>query len=363
MLLRLPYLTLTSVFTLIRLLPMSDIDKNVEILTLRHQLAVLQRQVDKPRLTPPERALLAALLHRLPRARLRQLHLIVSPDTILRWHRDLLRRHHAKTSRPKRPGRPPTHRSIQTLVLRLARENPSWGYRRIHGELAVLGIKVAPSTVWEVLQRNGIEPSPSRDHQTWAAFLRNQAHAILAADFFETRTLTGARLYVFAVIEHATRRIHVLGATAHPTAAWTTQLARNLVMDLKDVGVSMKYLIRDRDSKYTRAFDGVFQDEGIAIVTTGIRVPRMNAVMERWVRSCRAELLDRTLIWNQAHLLHALREYEAFYNQHRPHRSLHSAAPLRPVPKPIIERDRLDCLDVRKRDRLGGVLHEYAHAA
>jgi putative transposase len=247
-LLRLPYLALTSVVTLIRLLPMSDSDKNVEILALRHQLAVLQRQIDKPRLTPPDRAFLAALLHRLPRARLRQLHLIVSPDTVLRWHRDLLRRHHAKQSRPKRPGRPPTVRSIKALILRLARENPSWGYRRIHGELAALGIKVAPSTVWEILNANGIEPASQRDRQTWAVFLRGQAHAILAADFFEIRTLTGTRLYVFAVIEHATRRVRVLGATAHPTAAWTTQLARNLVMDLHDAGATVKYLVRDRSS-------------------------------------------------------------------------------------------------------------------
>ena len=359
MLLRLPYLTLTSVFSFIRLLPLSDVDKNVEILTLRHQLAVLQRQVDKPSLTRSDRTFLAALLHRLPRPQLRQLHLIVSPDTVLRWHRDLLRRHHAKVSRPKRPGRPPTVRSVQALVLRLARENASWGYRRIHGELAALGIKVAPSTVWEILNAHGIEPAPQRAQQTWAGFLRGQAHAILAADFFETRTLTGARLYVFAVIEHATRRVRVLGATAHPTADWTTQLARNLIMDLQDAGATMKYLIRDRDSRYTRAFDNVFEDEGIAIVKTGIRVPRMNAIMERWVRSCRAELLDRILILNQAHLLHALREYESFYNEHRPHRALHAAAPLRSLPEP----DRPDHLDIRRRDRLGAILHEYRHAA
>jgi putative transposase len=361
--LRLPNLAITSVFTLIRLLPMSDTDKDIEILTLRHQLAILQRQIDRPRLTPPDRAFLAALLHRLPRPRLRQLHLIVSPDTVLRWHRDLLRRHHTKMSRPKQPGRPPTHRSIQTLVLRLARENPSWGYRRVHGELAVLGVKVAPSTVWEILQRNGIEPVPQRDRQTWATFLRSQAHAILAADFFETRTLTGARVYVFAVIEHASRRVRVLGATAHPTAAWTTQLARNLVMDLQDAGATVKYLLRDRDSRYTATFDAVFAGEGVAIVKTGVRVPRMNAIMERWVRSCRGELLDRTLIMNQAHLLHALREYETFYNQHRPHRALRSAAPLRPLPQPITAPEQLDRLDIRKRDRLGGILHEYRHAA
>jgi putative transposase len=221
--LRLPYLALTGVFALIRLLPTSSTDKDTEILVLRHQLAILQRHVPTPRLAPPDRAFLAALLHRIPRPTLRTFHLIVSPDTILRWHRDLLRRHHARSSRPKRPGRPPTIRSIQALVLRLARENPSWGYRRIHGELAGLAIKIAPSTVWETLRTNGIDPAPRRSHQTWATFLRSQAHAILAADFFETRTLTGTRLFVLAVIEHTTRRIRILGATAHPTAAWTTQ--------------------------------------------------------------------------------------------------------------------------------------------
>jgi putative transposase len=150
--------------------------------------------------------LLAALLHPIPRPTPRQLHLIVSPDTILRWHRDLLRRHHARASRPKRPSRPPTIRSIQALVLRLIRENPSWGYRRVHGELAALRIKIAPSTAWEILKTNGIQPAPQRDHLTWTTFLHSQAHAILAADFFKASTLTGARLYVFAVIDHATRR-------------------------------------------------------------------------------------------------------------------------------------------------------------
>jgi transposase len=362
-LLRLSYLALTNVFGFMRLLPMSDTDKDVEILALRHQLAVLQRQIDRPRVAPPERALLADLLHRLPRPMLRQLHLIVAPDTVLRWHRNVLRHRHAQASRPNRPGRPPTVHSIRVLVLRLARENPSWGYRRIHGELVALGIQVAASTVWEILHANGIEPAPEREHQTWAAFLRSQAHAILAADFLETRTLTGARLYVFVVIEHATRRVRVLGATAHPTATWTTQLARNLVMDLHDAGTRVKYLIRDRDSRYTAAFDAVFHTEGIAIVKTGIRVPRMNAIMERWVRSCRAELLDRTLIINQANLLHALCEYETFYNEHRPHRTLRAAAPLRPLPQQMTERHRLDHLDIRRRDRLGGILHEYQHAA
>jgi transposase len=361
-LLRLLYLTLTSVFAALRLLPMSDTDKDIEILTLRHQLTILQRQTPKPRLTSADRALLAALLHRLPRLRLQQLRLIVSPDTILRWHRDLIRRRHANASRRKNPGRPPTHRTIQSLVLRLARENQSWGYRRIHGELTTLGIKVAPSTVWEILKTHGIEPAPQRDRQTWATFLRSQAHAILACDFFTATTLTGTTYYVFAVIEHTSRRIRVLGVTDHPTAEWTAQTARNLVMDLQDACATVKYMIRDRDSKYTRAFDAVFETEGIGIITTGIRIPRMNSIIERWIQTCRHELLDRTLIWNQTHLLHALSEFESYYNQHRHHRSLNSA-PLRPAPYPLTEPGQLDQLDIRRRDRLGGILHEYQHAA
>ncbi|MGX1668066.1 integrase core domain-containing protein [Streptomyces sp. NPDC055400] len=363
MLLRLPYLALTSVFTLIRLLPMGDRHKDAEILALRHQLAVLQRQIDKPKLTWPDRALLAALLHRLPRGQLHRLQLIVSPDTLLRWHRDLLRRRHAKASRPKRPGPPRTVRSVRTLVLRLASENRNWGYRRIHGELAALGINVAASTVWNILKKHGIDPAPERDHTTWAAFLRSQAHAILAADFFETKTLTGTTLYVLAVIEHATRRVRILGATTHPIAAWVTQLARNMVMDLQDTGGRAKFLIRDRDARYPAAFDAVLHAEGIGVVQSGVRMPRMNVIMERWVRSCRTELLDRTLVWNQAHLLHALREYEQFYNHHRPHRALASAAPLRALPEPITRPDRLSHLDVHRRDRLAGILHEYQHVA
>jgi putative transposase len=230
--------------------------------------------------------------------------------------------------------------------------------------LATLAIKIAPSTVWEILRTHGIDPAPRRDQQTWATFLRGQAHAILAADFFETRTITGARLFVLAVIEHTTRRVRILGATAHPTAGWTTQQARNLIMDLQDAGATaVRYLIRDRDSKYTSAFDAVLADSGITTITTGIRMPRMNAIMERWIRTCRTELLDRTMTWNQPHLLHALREYQDFYNQHRPHRALHAAAPQRALPAPIAEPHALQHLNIRRQDRLGGILHQYHHAA
>ena len=177
---------------------------------------------------------LAGLLRHLPAEKPRQLLLLVRPDTLLRWHRDLIKRRHAATCAPKRRGRPRTVRSIRALVLRLAGENSSRGYRRIHGELAALGVKVAASTVWEILNEHGIAPAPERDSTTWTRFLYSQAGACWPCDFFETRTLTGARLYVLAVVEHATRRIRILGATAHPTPAWAAQLGRNLVMDLED---------------------------------------------------------------------------------------------------------------------------------
>jgi transposase InsO family protein len=249
------------------------------------------------------------------------------------------------------------------LVLRLAREKPSWGYRRVHGELLTLGIVVAASTVWEILRAAGIDPAPERSVTTWADFLRSQADAVLAADFLETVTLTGRRLYILAVIEHASRRIRVLGATEHATAGWVAQVARNLVMDLEDAGCRVKYLIPDRDGKYPPAFGNALVDIGINVVLTGVRMPRMNAVMERWVRTCRRELLDRTLILNQRHLLHALREYEAFCNEHRPHQGIANARPLAPLPEPITDPDRLAHLNIHRRDRLGGVLHEYEHAA
>jgi len=204
-------------------------------------------------------------------------------------------------------------------VLRLSRENPCWGYRRIHGELLVLGVKVAASTMWEILQQAGIDSAPERTSATWASFLRSQADVLLACDFFETVTLTGARLYVLAVIEHASRRIRVLGATPHPAASWVAQAARNLVMDLEDAGSRARFLIRDRDGKFPGLFGAILADAGIETVLSGVQMPRMNAVMERWVQTCRRELLDRTLIWNQAHLLHPLREFEHFYNEHRPH--------------------------------------------
>ncbi|MDJ0344770.1 integrase core domain-containing protein [Streptomyces sp. H10-C2] len=365
MLLRLACLTATNAFAMLCLLPMSDRDKDAEILALRHQITVLQRQLgeDRVRFTPSDRAFLAALLHRLPSEALRRVRLLVRPDTVLRWHRVMVARRHAAASRPRRPGRPRTVRSIRTLVLRLARENPSWGYRRIHGELLVLGIKVAASTVWEILKEAGIDPAPERASSTWADFLYSQADALLVCDFLETVTLSGARLYVFAVIDHASRRIRILGATAHPTATWVTQAAKNLVMDLEDAGCRARFLIRDRDGKFPALFDAVLADAGIEVVLSGVRMPRMNSIMERWVQTCRRELLDRTLIWNQRHLLHALREFEEHYNSHRPHQGNANARPLHLLPVPVTDPEQITHFDIRRRERLGGILHEYQHAA
>jgi len=215
MLLRLAYLSVTNAFALLRLLPMSDRDKDTEILVLRHQITVLERELGKTRLrlSLADRAFFAALLHRLPATVLRQFQLPVRPETVLRWHRDLLARRHAAKSRPQRPGQPRTLWSIRLRVLRLAQENPTWGYRRIHGELLVLGITVAASTAWQILKDAGIDPAPDRASTTWTDFLRSQAEALLACDFFEVSAVSGTRLYVLAVIEHSSRRIRVLGAT------------------------------------------------------------------------------------------------------------------------------------------------------
>jgi putative transposase len=240
------------------------------------------------------------------------------------------------------------------VVLRLARENESWGYRRIHGELAALGITVAPSTVWQILKNARISPAPRRDGPGWAEFLRSQAQGFLALDFFTADLLNGTKVYVLAVIEHGTRRVRVLGATENPVQSWAVQQARNLLMDLEDAGMSVKFVLHDRDASFTAAFDAVFQAAGARIICSAVQAPRMNSVMELWIGSCRRELLDRTLIWNQRHLMTVLHKYEDFYNTQR--RTLNQAAPLGPLPDGVTNLDRLH---VRRRDRAGGVIHEY----
>src|ERR1017187_6615039 len=277
------------------------------------------------------------------------------PDTIVRWHRDIVRRRWAARSKRGRTGRPATRRNIRALARRLARENPGWGYRRIHGELAGLGVKVAASTVWEILKASGIDPGQRQTGPTWPQFLRSQAEAILACDFFTVDLLDGTQASVLAVIEHATRRISILGLTLHPTGEWTTQQARNLIMDLDEQAHRVKFMIRDRGSNFTTAFDAALADAGIRTVLCSIQTPRMNAITERWIGGCRRELLDRTLVWNQAHLRQILRQYETHHNQHRPHRALHAAAPLKPLPDPV----NLGQHCIRKQAHVGGLINEY----
>ena len=353
--LRLIYQMFSTLLGWIALRIRSDTSKEIEILVLRHQLAVLQRRTPRPRMSWTDRALIAALTRLLPMRQ--RLGLLVTPATILRWHRQLIARRWTTT--PARPGRPAIPAGLRTLVIRLATENPNWGYRRIHGELAGLGYRIGASTVWTILHRAGIDPSPRRAGPSWAQFLRTQAQSILACDLFHLDTITLHRLYAFFVIEHATRRVHMLGVTAHPTGAWLTQQARNLCMDLDDASRRFRFLIRDRDTKFTAAFDAVFTAIDVRVIKTPARAPRANAIAERFVGSVRRELLDRILITNQRHAAAVLTEYSQHYNSHRPHRTLGQAAPLRPLP----QRTRSATNTVRRHDRLGGLLHEYQQVA
>jgi transposase len=262
--------------------------KTAEILLLRHQLAVPQRrQPRRPHLDWADRALLATLLAVIPTARRRHgLRLLVTPDTLLRWHRDIIRRRRAARSKRGRTGRPATRRTIKAPVLRLARENPGWGYRRIHGELAGLGAKIAASTVWEILNKAGMDPAPRRTAPTWPQFLASQAEAILACDFFTAELPGGTQAHVLAVIEDAARRVRILGVSLHPAGEWTTQQARNLIMDLGEQAHQVKFMIRDRGSNYTAAFGAVLAGAGIRTVLCNVRTPRMNAIAERWIGGC-----------------------------------------------------------------------------
>jgi putative transposase len=352
---RLLYLIFRQLGAWLGLLARSSRSKNVEILVLRHEVAVLRRQVRRPRLSWADRAVFAALTRLLSQAC--QLHRIVTPATIVRWHRDLAKQ---RWTQPRRrtTGRR-TAPELRRLVLRVAAENSSWGYRRIHGELAGLGYPIAASTVWSILKRAGIDPAPRRDGPTWKEFLAAQAQGIVATDFFCVDTLLGQRLYVLFFAEHATRRVHLLGVTANPSGAWVAQQARNLLMDLGERVAAFQFLIRDRDAKFTDVFDAVFTSDGLRILRTPVRAPRANAIAERWIGAVRRELLDRILILNRRHLEHVLAEYTTHFNQHRPHRALQHAAPLRPLPPPSSQPDR--CL--RRRHRLGGLSHEYTQVA
>jgi putative transposase len=357
MVLSLVYWSLRRLLELVLLRRRSEREKEIEILLLRHQLRVLERQVARPTLTPGDRVLLAAFSRVLPR-RAWKTSFLWTPATLLRWHRELVARRWTYPHR--RPGRPPTRAEVRALVVRLARENPGWGYRRIQGELVGLGIKLAASTVWTILKEAGIEPAPQRLEQNWSEFLRAQAASILECDFLTVDTLFLKRFYVLFFIELATRRVHLAGITTNPDGRWVTQQARNLLMELGDDGIQPRLLVRDRDSKFTRDFDEVFRSEGIQVIKAPVGAPKVRAHAERWVGSVRRECLDRLLILGRRHLHHVLAAYVRHFNEHRPHRALGQQPPLsdRQPLADVIDLDRL-----RRRDLLGGLIHEYQLAA
>lgn len=285
----------------------SNLHNDIEITVLRHQLAVLKRQVGRPHLRRRDRLFMAAISRVLPRSRWSSF--AVSPHTLLRWHRELVRRKWTYR-RNASGGRPPLTDDVRELILRMGRENPRWGCVRIRGELAKLGIRVLATAIRTLLRRSGLGPAPRRSGPTWAEFLRDQAHGILAADFFTVESIWLRTLYVFFVIELRTRRVHVAGATRHPDSAWVTQQGRNLSWDVAASG-TFRFLIRDRDSKYASSFDAVFATDGIKVILTPVRAPRANAFAERWVRTVRAECLDWVLVHGRRHLERVLRTVNA----------------------------------------------------
>ena len=353
--LRLLCLIFLSLLNLLLLLGRSSASKDVELLVLRHEVAVLRRTHPAPRLDWADRAVFAALIHRLPQILRR--HRLVTPGTILRWHRRLVAK---KWTHLHRLGRPPVGDAVAALIERLATENPTWGYRRIQGELLKLGHRVGASTIRRILQRLHIPPAPVRDTDTtWRQFLRAQASTMLACDFFHVDcAVTLQRIYVFFVLEVPNRSVHLLGTTTNPDGRWTTQQIRNLVMDLGDRVSQFRFLVRDRAGQFTASFDAVLTDTGIRVVRIPPRCPQANCFAERFVRTLRAELTDRMLIFSQRHLRVVLAGYVRHYNGRRPHR----ARELRPPQPdhPVADRNHAQ---IKRRTVLGGLINEYERVA
>ena len=353
--LRLLYLIFVRLCGWLVLLARSSASKDAELLVLRHEVAVLRRTNPRPRLDWADRAVLAALIRLLP-GRLRG-HRLVTPGTVLRWHRRLVAR---KWTCPHRTGRPPVSAEITALIERLATENNSWGYKRIQGELLKLGHRVSASTIRRVLQALKIPPAPPRHTDTtWRKFLHTQAATMLATDFFHVDcAVTLQRLYCLFVMEVASRYVHILGITANPDGAWTVQQIHNLLMDLEDRAVSFRFLVRDRAGQFTDSFDAVLADAGIEAVKIPPRSPRANCYAERFVLTARTEVTDRMLIFGERHLRTVLAQYEVHYSGRRPHRSRHLRPPRPDRPVADLSRKRIQRLPV-----LGSLINEYERAA
>ncbi len=353
--LRLLYLIFIRLCGWLVLLGRSSASKNAELLVLRHEVAVLRRTKPRPRLDWADRAVLAALIRHLPR-RLRA-HRLVTPGTVLRWHRRLVRK---KWTYPNRTGRPPVSTEIAALIERLATENASWGYQRIQGELLKLGHRASASTIRRVLQALRIPPAPKRHTDTtWRRFLRFQAATMLATDFLHVDcAVTLRHLYCLFVMEVGSRYVHILGVTANPDGPWTTQQIRNLLMDLGDRAAGFRFLVRDRAGQFTASFDAILASTGIQAVKIPPRSPRANAYAERFVLTARTEVTDRMLIFGERHLRSVLAGYARHYNGRRPHRS----RGLRP-PRPDHPAADLSQQRIKRRAILGGLIHEYQRAA
>ena len=347
---RILYRLLTA---LARLTVRSARSKDLEIVVLRHQLHVLRRQIDRPEVNDDDRSLLGAIAAALPRS-LRD-GWIVTPETLLRWHRKRIARQWTQPHR-RRPGRPPTPIELRRLIVRLAGENPTWGHRRIHGELIGLGHTIASSTVWQILKDHGIDPAPERSAVTWTEFLRSQA--AVACDFFTVDTTTLRRYYDLFFIHIETRQVFHAGVTANPTGAWTTPAARNHFLRHNDQLAGASALVRDRGSQFIDNFDEIFRTEGFKILKTPVRTPIANTYAERWIGSIRRELLDRTIIWNRRQLERLVIDYITHYNEHRPHRSLNQ----RP-PTGAAESAPVATISPLRIPRCDGLINEYRNAA
>jgi putative transposase len=356
--LSLVYVVVCRLLELVVLLGRRERSKELEILVLRPELSVLRRHAGRPRFEPRDRLLLAALSRTLPR---RSWHAFgVRPETLLRWHRRLLADHWTYPHR--RPGRPPVAAEVRELVLRLAGENRTWGYIRIAGELRKLGIDVSATLVRNILRAADVPPTPERDRLEWRSFLRQQAAATLACDFLTLDTVLLRRLYVLVFICIGSRRIEYVACTSNPGGVRMLQQARNVLMDLDDRGQRPRLLIHDR--KFSRAFDDVVRSDGIRVIRTPVRAPNANAHIERWVGSVRRECVDRLLISNRRRLEKVLRVYVRHYNEQRPHRALALQAPDHP-PTTFTTRGDVagSAIAIRRRDLLGGLIHEYEAAA
>jgi putative transposase len=342
----------------------SESEKDLEILLLRQQLRILQRKhPHPPRISRGEKLALAVLAAKLSAAgssarhRLGQIVLVFKPGTLLKWHRELVQRKWSFTSR--RPGgRPSITAELEALILRLAKENPRWGYSKLHGELLKLGHDLARTTVKEVLKRHRVPPAPIRAKQgsSWRTFLRHYHDQILACDFFTIETVWLKTIYVLFFIEIGTRRVHLAGCTSEPTAGWAAQQARQLSWTIQDECLPLRFLIHDRDAKFPVAFDTVLAAEGIEVIRTPYRAPRANAVAERWIRSVREECLDQLLILNERHLQRVLTEYVMYFNHARPHQGINQQCPVPAPPVPVGG-------PIQRRNVLGGIIHDYYREA